>query len=140
MLALESPVPRFPSLRNFEDSYTPPTCPSSLNNKCLQSVGLHFSGCLLHLMVCAFFLSLSMSVSPSLSLSLPVSPLSLSRSLSLSFHPAEHSGGGCAINPLALFCPKSREGEGLTLRGSYLLELLLVGPLVGMRSRGLAGR
>ena len=119
MLALESPVPRSPSLRILEDSYTPPTCPSSLN-KCLQS--------------------LSVSVSPSLSLSLPVSPLSLSRSLSLSFHPAEHSGGGCAINLLALFCPKSRKGEGLTLRGSYLLELLLVGPLVGMRSRGLAGR
>lgn len=139
MLALESPVPRSPSLRILEDSYTPPTCPSSLN-KCLQSVSLHFSGCLLHLVVRAFFLSLSVSVSPSLSLSLPVSPLSLSRSLSLSFHPAEHSGGGCAINLLALFCPKSRKGEGLTLRGSYLLELLLVGPLVGMRSRGLAGR
>ena len=41
---------------------------------------------------------------------------------------------------LLCFCLESRKGEGLTLRGSYLLELLLIGPLMGMRSRGLAGR
>lgn len=78
VLALESPVPRSPFLRILEDPYTPPTCPSSLNNKCLQSVGLHFSGCLLHLAVCAFFPSLQR-----VCLSLPVTVSSCLPTVSL---------------------------------------------------------
>lgn len=47
--------------------------------------------------------------------------------------------GGLLITWLC-FCPEKRKGEGADLRDSYLLELFLVGPLMGVRSRGLAGR
>lgn len=47
--------------------------------------------------------------------------------------------GGLLITWLC-FYPEKRKGEGADLRDSYLLELFLVGPLMGVRSRGLAGR
>lgn len=71
VLALETPVPRSHLKRILEGSYTPPIFPSSLT-KNLQSVSPRVSGCLLHLLVCAYaFLSMSLGAY----LSLPVAIL-----------------------------------------------------------------
>ena len=125
---LEAPHPSHFSFQPHQK----PVCHASmfLGVSCtFQCVPMHFFPCLW------------VSVSPFLSLSFSLRPISLQVSVSLSFHPAEGSGGGWAKNPLALLLPREEKGgEGLTWRGSYLLELFLVGPFMGMRSRGLAGR
>lgn len=142
MLALGSPDPP-PSESLKAPAPLPLSLPASPRASSLSASMFLGVSCTSRCVPTHFFPCLSMSVSPSQSPSSLQSSHCLSPGLYVSVFPscrAQWGGVGGLLITLLCFCPESRKGEGLTLRGSYLLELLLIGPLMGMRSRGLAGR